>query len=68
MKNLNEYLVNEAVYDKGLEKAIDILVNILNNHTDDIDSVVWDILDKLTNNGEDDIVVKEVEAWLNNKK
>lgn len=67
MKNLVEIL-NEAVYDNGLNKATKILNNIINNHIDDIDSVIYDLLDILTNKGKDNIILQSIESWLNDNK
>ncbi len=66
MKNLVEML-NEAVYDHGMKQACKILNNIINNHTDDLDSVIYDLLDTISNNGEDDLILNNIESWLRDK-
>lgn len=66
MKNLIKYL-NESVYDNGMKQACKILNNIINNHSDDLDSVIYDLLDNISNNGEDDLILINIESWLRDK-
>lgn len=40
------------------------LINILNNHSDDADTIIYDLLNNITDNGNDDLVINHIKSWL----
>ena len=68
MKNIKELITESCNYDKGLTQACKILTNIFNNHSDDLDSVIYDLLDNITDNGNDDLVIDNIKSWLDENK
>ena len=67
MKNIKELIIESGSYDHGMKQACKILNNIINNHQNDLDSVVYDLLDNITNNGEDDLIIDNIKSWINKK-
>ena len=68
MKNIKDLIIEGNAYDRGLSQACKILTNILNNHSDDLDSVIYDLLDNITDNGNDDLVIDNIKSWLDENK
>ena len=57
MKNIKDLIIESNVYDRGLTQAMQ---NILNNHSDDADTIIYDLLNNITDNGNDDLVISYV--------
>ena len=64
MKNIKDLIIENNVYDRGLMQACKILNNILNNHSDDADTIIYDLLNNITDNGNDDLVINHIKSWL----
>ena len=67
MKNIKDLINESGAYDRGLTQACKILTNIINNHSDDLDNVIYDLLDNITDNGNDDLVINNIKSWLDKK-
>ena len=64
MKNIKDLIIESNVYDRGLMQACKILNNILNNHSDDADTIIYDLLNNITDNGNDNLVINHIKSWL----
>ena len=67
MKNIKDLIIEGNVYDRGLSQACKILTNILNNHSDESDTIIYNLLDNITDNGNDDLVINNIKSWLDEK-
>ena len=68
MKNIKDLIFEINVYDRGLKQACKLLNNILNNHSDDADTIIYDLLNNITDNGNDDLVINNIKSWLDENK
>jgi len=67
MKNIKDLIIEGNIYDRGLSQACKILTNILNNHSDESDTIIYNLLDNITDNGNDDLVINNIKSWLDEK-
>lgn len=65
MKDLNEF-ITESNAIPNIVKKINDIINYYG--TEEIDTVIYDLLDGISNNGEDDIVVDNIKSWLDQLK
>lgn len=65
MKGLNEF-ITESNAIPNIVKKINDIINYYG--TEEIDTVIYDLLDGISNNGEDDIVVDNIKSWLDQLK
>ena len=66
MKKLKEF-INEGSQISNVNKSISLINDAINNG-EEIDEVIFDLLDGISNNGEDDLVVSNIESWLKQLK
>lgn len=66
MKKLKEF-INEGSQISNINKSISLINDAINNG-EEIDEVIFDLLDGISNNGEDDLVVSNIESWLKQLK
>lgn len=64
MKTLLE-TINES-NDAAINKQLDIIVKIVNNllKREDVDVVVYELLDAISQKGEDDLIVNNIKSWV----
>jgi hypothetical protein len=68
MKNIKDLIIEGNAYNRGLTQACKILTNILNNHSDESDTIIYNLLDNITDNGNDDLVIDNIKSWLDENK
>ena len=56
-------LINNYHYKYKLKNIINDINNLINDNTDNIDKVIWDLLNGITDNGNDDIIMSEIESY-----
>lgn len=66
MIQLKEF-INEGSQISNVNKSISLINDAINNG-EEIDEVIFDLLDGISNNGEDDLVVSNVEGWFKQLK
>lgn len=64
MINLDEF-ITESNVDKIVKKINDI-INYYG--VEEIDAIIYDLLDGISNKGEDDMVVDNIKSWLDQLK
>ena len=67
MKDIKDLIIESGSYDHGMKQACKILNNIINNHSDDLDSVIDDLLNNITNNGKDNLIIDNIKSWVDKK-
>lgn len=65
MKNLDEF-ITESNAIPNIVKKINDIINYYG--MEEIDTVIYDLLDGISNNGEDDLVVDNIKSWLDQLK
>ena len=67
MKDIKKFLINES---NQVDYAIDAMFELFNDCKNDNEmcEAVIDLLNGLTGNGKDDILVKSIKDWVNNIK
>jgi hypothetical protein len=65
MKNIDEFITeNNAI--PNIVKKINDIINYYG--VEEIDTVIYDLLDGISNKGEDDMVVDNIKSWLDQLK
>ena len=70
MKNLKNLLL-ESVNEKELTNAVEVLAKYFDNYQNDekeVEKLVIGLLDKISNNGDNEPVFNTVEQWLKKRK
>ena len=64
MKTLLE-TINES-NDAAMNKQLDMIVKIVNNmlKREDVDVVVYELLDAISQKGEDELMVNNIKSWI----
>lgn len=67
MKDIKNFLINES---NQVDYAIDAMFELFNDCENDNEmcEAVIDLLNGLTGNGKDDVLVKSIKDWVNNIK
>ena len=67
MKDIKNFLINES---NQVDYAIDNMFELFNDCENDNEmcEAVIDLLNGLTGNGKDDVLVKSIKDWVNNIK
>ena len=67
MKDIKKFLINES---NQVDYAIDAMFELFNDCKNDNEmcEAVIDLLNGLTGNGKDDVLVKSIKDWVNNIK
>lgn len=65
MKNLDEF-ITESNAIPNIVKKINDIINYYG--VEEIDTVIYDLLDGISNKGEDDMVVDNIKSWLDQLK
>ena len=67
MKDIKNFLINES---NKVDYAIDAMFELFNDCENDNEmcEAVIDLLNGLTGNGKDDVLVKSIKDWVNNIK
>lgn len=67
MKDIKDFLINES---NQVDYAIDAMFELFNDCENDNEmcEAVIDLLNGLTGNGKDDVLVKSIKNWVNNIK
>lgn len=58
-------LINNYHYRYKIKNIINDINNLINVNTDNIDKVIWDLLNGISDNGKDDAIVLNLKSWLN---
>ena len=53
---------NDAVMNKQLDMIVKTVNNMLSK--EDVDVVVYELLDAISENGKDDLIVDNIKAWV----
>ena len=61
LETINES--NNPVMDKQLNMIVKVVNNMLAK--EDVDVVVYELLDAISQNGEDDLVTNNIKSWAN---
>lgn len=64
MKSISQF-INES-NDAVMNKQLDMIVKTVNNmlSKEDVDVVVYELLDAISEKGEDDLIVNNIKSWL----
>lgn len=67
MKNIKSYIINES---NQVDVAIDAMYELFNDceNDDQMCEALIDLLNGLTSNGKDDILVKSIKEWIDKIK
>lgn len=60
LQTINES--NDAVINKQLDMIVKTVNNMLSK--EDVDVVVYELLDAISENGKDDLIVDNIKAWV----
>ena len=62
MKEIKNF-INENSKISNVNKAISLINNAI-NYGEEVDEVIFDLLDGISDKGEDDLVVDNISGWL----
>ena len=70
-KRLNEIkqvpeqdLINNYHYKYKIKNIINDINNLIDDNTDNVDKVIWDLLNGITDNGKDVMIMTEIESYI----
>ena len=66
MKNLKDLIINENNVIPNIVQKINNIIN--NSGTGEIDVVIYDLLNGISDDGKDDLVVDNIKSWLDSIK
>lgn len=65
MKNLKQS-INEVRNYYNIIKASEMVNNvIINRGIEEIPDIIFNLLNKISDNGEDEMIVREIKSWVN---
>lgn len=68
MKNIKDFMISESNIT-AVNKAIKLINDaIWDVGADDIDVVIWDFLDGISDGGNDDAIMREIESYCEQHK
>ena len=56
-------LIDNYHYKDKIKNIINDINNLIYDNTDNIDKVIWDLLDGISDNGQDDMIMIELENY-----
>lgn len=59
--------INEN-HQRDIQNIINKINNEINDRYEEIDVVIWDLLDGISDKGNDEMVTREVESWIKSVK
>lgn len=68
MKNIKDFMISESNIT-AVNKAIKLINDAIDDvGASDIDVVIWDFLDGISDGGNDDLVMREIESYCEQHK
>ena len=68
MKTINEFLGNQQVNEskfRSLNKVIDLINDAIDYAGyENMDEVIWDLLDEISDNGQDEVIMREIDSYM----